>query len=154
MLASLHIIMGTLDEPDGSDWIVGYVERADDVERVLAKLYIEQKANRKILGPYRREERIFWKRYHDAQERISRELAVDRFNFDLLHKLTKAHQSAWCRRHEALFAKAKEVASASLDRKPMYRLERVRYYATVAMALDTSRGATQDEAQNASTVNA
>lgn len=132
---SVHIIMGTRDEPDDSDWIVGYVERAEDADRVLAKLCAEQKANRVILGPYRREERIFWKRYHNTQEQVSRELAIHQFDFDLIHKLTKAHQSAWIRRSNALRAKAEEVALASLDRKPMYRLEHVRYYAVATREL-------------------
>lgn len=133
---NIHVIMGTLDEPDGSDWIVGYVERTEDVDATLTKLYAEQKTNRAILGPYRREERIFWKQYHDVQKQFVRELAVHEYDFDLLHKLSKAHQSAWCRRLDALLDKANEVALTSLDRKPMRRLERVRYYAIVARTLD------------------
>lgn len=133
---SIHVIMGTLDEMDSADWIVGYVERAGDVDVALAKLYAEQKANRVILGPYRRDERIFWKRYHDAQKLIVRELAVHEYDFDLLHKLTKGHQRAWCRRLDALRDKAGEVARTALDREPMYRLKRVRYYAVAARPLD------------------
>lgn len=139
--------MGTLDEPDGADWIVGYVERAEDVDRTFAKLYAEQKTNRTILGPYRREEQIFWKRYRDAEKQYVSELAVHEYDFDFIHKLGKAHQSAWIRRLDALRDKAQEVARASLDRKPMYRLERVRYYAVVARALDEHSAAIARDVQ-------
>lgn len=146
-ITELHIIMGTRDEPDGSDWIVGYVERAEDVDRAIAILYAQQKANRTVLGPYRREERIFWKRYRDAERKYVEVLAIHQFDFDFIHKLGKAHQRAWAERHRTLFAKAQEVALASWDRKPMYHLEPVRYYATVAKGLDSSQDATQDGLQ-------
>lgn len=139
-MTDLHVIMGTLDEPDGHDWIVGVVERAEDIERVITKLYAEQKVNRAILGPYRREERIFWKRYQDAEKQYVDVLAIHKYDFDLLHKLGKAHQRAWSERHTALFAKAKEVASVSLDRKPMYRLERPRYYAAATQTINAGNG--------------
>lgn len=147
---SVHLIKGVIDDHDRTEWTVGYVDRDEDVERVLAQLRIEHRENRRILGPLRREERVYWKHYRDAQEQMSRELAIDRYDFDFLHKLSKPLQSAWCRRLNALLAKRDELAAGSLDKRPLPTdLDPVEYYAVVARPLakplDRSYGATQDE---------
>ena len=133
---SVHLIKGRLDDHDGTTWTVGYVDCTADVEPVLAQLRAEHRENRRILGPFRREERVYWKRYHDAQERMSRELAIDRHDFDFLHKLSKPLQSAWCRRLDALFVRRGELAKISLDQRPLSAdLAPVEYYAVVARQL-------------------
>lgn len=133
---TVHLIKGVRDDHDRTEWTVGYVDRDEDVERVLVQLRNEHRENRRILGPLRREERVYWKRYHDAQERMSKELAIDRYNFDFLHKLSKPLQQAWCLRLDALLARRDELTKVSLDKRPLPTdLDPVEYYAVVARQL-------------------